>query len=217
MKKVIAGVVLSSCVAFPVSASAWGIFSQQAEQTQQVEVTQSYEQQAASLIGPLLKATPDLVGDAIGLNFSQIISGEGSDTSKEVQVADGLTATLGGASLAPLGASLVFTMDNYELIPATDNTDPVYATGIVEGGFTYGLVTKKISLSLDSVNDVPVVYNGGNLSGTEVEFDNLTIVVNTNEFIPFWEERVTVEGSITVNGVYVPVEKIVDLLGLISS
>lgn len=174
----------------------------------------SYEQQAAVLINPLLNSIPGLTGDALATKFTQLLTGQAGNNS--VQISDGLSARLGAVTLSPIGAAVVFTLDHFAVVPASNNNDPVYATGVVTGGFSYNLLTSKISLTLNSGNNGPVVYDGGPLSGTTVAFNNLAIVINTSQFIPFWEEPVVIKGGISVNGVSVPVEQIIDLISLLS-
>lgn len=174
---------------------------------------QTYEEQAAALLNPLLSSIPRLTGDAIGVKLTQILTGDSG--SQNVAITDGLSARIGGVSLSPIGATVTFSMNEFEIIPASDNTEAVYATGTVNGRFGYNLLTQKISLTLDSANYGPIVYTGGQLSGTTVAFNNLSIVINTSQYIPFWEEPVTVKGAVTVNGVTIPLEQLIQLIGLI--
>lgn len=174
----------------------------------------SYEGQAAAVINPLLSSIPGLTGDAIAAKITQLLSGQAAGSS--VQITEGLSARLGGVTLSPIGASVVFTMNHFEIVPSTNGSEPVYATGVVSGGFSYNLLTNKISLSLNSGNNGPVVYEGGPLSGTTIAFNSLSIVINTSQYIPFWEDPVAIKGGVSVNGVAVPVEQIIDLIGLLS-
>ncbi|MCP5334242.1 MAG: hypothetical protein H7A08_00955 [Oceanospirillaceae bacterium] len=202
MKKLLTGFALA------ISMLMAPLYSQAATDTS------TYEGQAAALINPLLSSIPGLTGDAIGIKLTQIITGQSGVNS--LQITDGLSARLGGVTLSPIGASVVFTMDHFEIVPASNGVEAVYATGVVSGGFGYNLLTNKISLTLNSGNNGPVVYEGGPLSGTTIAFNNLSIVINTSQYIPFWEDPVAIKGGVSVNGVNVPVEQIIDLIGLLS-
>lgn len=223
MKKMLGA--LSLCTALTVSASVsaatFGLptINWFAPKTQAVTQTNTETNpQATDLIQKLIAAVPQLAGQAMGQSFTQSLGNLGQPTSGQafnLKLAEGLNVSLADIKLAPIGASIIFDFDNYALTPASGNSPAIYTTGAVSGAFKYNTVTKKIGLTLDSINDEPVTYSGGQLEGNTLEFDNLTITVNTSSIVPFWEDRVKVEGRIYVNGTEVPVEDIVNLIKLI--
>ncbi|MFC3679889.1 hypothetical protein [Bacterioplanoides pacificum] len=225
MKKLMSCIALSSALVFnaaPASAafslSGTDLFS--STFSSQSPDANEVDQEALQLVAQLLQAVPQLSGVALGQGFNSSLgnlSGLSSGEVYRMTLADGLDVSLSNITLAPIGASVNFYFDDYPLIPASDNTEAINVSGPVSGSFAYRTLTQKISLNLDSVDDQPVIYSGGALQGTMLEFDNLRITINTAKYIPFWEEPVKVEGRVYINGVMVPVEELVTLIKLLSA
>lgn len=223
MKKLLGALSLCSVLTVSASVSAASFtlpninwLTPKTQGTTQTEVAAN--PQATDLIQKLIAAVPQLAGQAMGQSFAQSLGSLGQSTTDQafnLKLADGLNVALADIKLAPIGASIIFDFDNYALIPASNGNPAVYTTGAVSGAFKYNTVSKKISLTLDSINDEPVTYSGGQLNGTTLEFDNLAITVNTSNIVPFWEEKVKVEGRIYINGTEVPVEDIIKLIKMI--
>lgn len=223
MKKLFETIALSSLLVLPAenyAATLPGMdFLSQGEiqsQTADVNNVDSYEGQAVTLINQLVAVVPQLAGQAFGNQFAQTLastSGSVENLTLSVHLAEGLDATVSDVNLMPIGANLTFAFNGYELIQEGDYNESVYVSGAVESAFSYDIVAQKMTIQLDSVDDSPVVYEGGRLEGTTVLFRELTITTRTQQLIPFWEPRTVIRGNVLVNGVEIPVEEIVNLIG----
>lgn len=181
----------------------------------------TYEEQAALVINTVTEMAPQVLGQAVGSSLEGQLANtlvqmdnplEGRETT--LTLIEGLEVTVSNATLAPIGADVNVTMDQYQVVPTDTVGGVTYANGSIDGRIEYRLLEQTINIQMTSPNDEPVVYEGGVLDGTTVELDDLNITIRTQEYLPFWQSRIAeAEGSVFVNGTEIPVG---DLIGLIA-
>jgi len=205
---------LLSCLSYSVLAFSLATPATSAEMN-------SYEEQAVMIINSVTEMAPNVLGQAVGLSMeAQLANGLAQvDNPLEGQevvltLVEGLEVTVGNATLAPIGADLSVAMDQYQVVPTDTIGGVTYANGSVDGHVEYQLIAQTLEIQLDSPDDESIVYEGGVMDGTTVEFENLSLTIRTQEYLPFWQSRIAkAEGRVFVNGTEIPVG---DLIGMIA-
>lgn len=180
--------------------------------TQEINLD-SYSDQAAILTSSLMKVAPLMKGKAQTGQLSEALnldpSSLGLDMGENgIKVKDGLEVGLGGVSVEPIGVTLTVYMDNYRVLQETEYTEAVYADGTMNMTIGFDMASQQIVINMDSADYGPIVYSGGRLEGTTIEFDNVEIAISIEEM-----QFDIKGGTIYVNDMAISIEEMTELLG----
>lgn len=163
----------------------------------------------SSVNGNTMGDLPTLLGGvASGVPLPALLSGAGLPTDGVIYSDGGLTVTIEGISTSPLGLILGFAFDEFS--PVEGGEETVSGQFTLLAGVEVGLLGSKIVVILNSEADTPLTINGGQLGGTTLGFEDLTLFFSLSQLAL---SPAGVEGTLLINGFAVDLDMVGALLG----